>query len=849
MHVQAPLLSFLPPPTMVLQRYISQLLLSYAQRYISNLEASVNLWGGDMVFNNLDVRLDVLQQSLGIPAAFSLSKGFIKELRVHIPWSSITSAPVEVTFTGVEAVLTFNPNASKQPSAAAPTPPATPRASVPPGGPSTPTSASAEEESGGWASELITKIIANLSIHVHELSLKYLERDVCACLRLHSLSLHSTDPSWRSTDFMDLLGPWKLIHKALTITAVSFFLYPDDAAAAPVKNERVCILQQLSISCRIKSYLAALGATADITSWSTNALASTPTPASLLPAAASASVPSSAPSPNQKALPRPLPPPCGPAITVDVHVTEAVDLSLSSYQFERLHSLIQSKSDFYATSAAAARVAQSIAAAPAVIARDQHSKDKRKAGLARTTKKGSAAATPDGRTEKGGGKSEVTTGKGAGVGVNGGAAGSKGWVSWMWEFVAAEEEEDEDVLAVKERDDRAEFVRTMGHLAPSDEIVFCFHLSAIAVHIRSDQAETDEDSAEASDDSLPLVTELTSDSLVSPKPALPSPPRSYPLEPTTSLSSGIAVLESLSALSPSSSAASAKASAASWSSASSFASLHIHELAMILSQPLLLSKPAAVTAPPSPGSPLSSSAAAAAAAVVKPPTFAMNVVSVSVSVVDEPSAAPRAVVTFGPEFGALPASTQPLDDGLVHRAHKSKVKGRVSPFQATSCLHRNKYWDRVTDAGEQQHLLYALSIYHTVKAASSASATDSDPVFPSTSSPWAACFDVLLGPLSVSVDWSSAGTERLIHQILVFLKTVQSISAEEALSPLTAVVSSPTSTCWLQMKCAVPSCGGYILGNPCPGHGPDGSKRCRKNVVVNPCHHYTAHVEVACLPY
>ena len=58
-------------------------------------------------------------------------------------------------------------------------------------------------------------------------------------------------------------------------------------------------------------------------------------------------------SPNVQALPRPLPPPCGPAITVDVHVMETVDLSLSSYQFERLHSIIQSKSDFYATSAAA----------------------------------------------------------------------------------------------------------------------------------------------------------------------------------------------------------------------------------------------------------------------------------------------------------------------------------------------------------------------------------------------------------------------------------------------------------------------------------------------------------------
>ena len=194
----------------------------------------------------------------------------------------------------------------------------------------------------------------------------------------------------------------------------------------------------------------------------------------------------------------------------------------------------------------------------------------------------------------------------------------------------------------------------------------------------------------------------------------------------------------------------------------------------------------------------------------------------------------------------------------------SKVRGRSSPFGSSSCLHRSKYWDRVAEAGRQQHLLYALSIYHTVKLVldpathselpfHSSSSSSSSTASPS-SSPYAACFDVLLGPLSLSVDWSSAGTDRLIHQLLIFLKTMQSISAEEeqtATPPTSSASSSAPSTavCWLQLRCAVPSCGGNILGNPCPGHGPDGQQRCRKTVVSNPCKHYTAHVEVACLPY
>ena len=566
----------------------------------------------------------MLQHSLGIPAAFTLSKGFIKELRVHIPWSSITSAPVEVTFTGVECVLHFNPTAEETPTPLL-TPPATPRAqsTLPPTAPTTPSNPP-EDDSGGWASDLITKIIANLSLHVHDLSLKYLEGDVCACLRLPSLSLHSTDPSWRSSAFMDLLGPWKLIHKVLTVNHLSFFLYPDGGkVATPVKNERVCILQQLSISCRIKSYLAALGATADLTSWSTNALATTATPSSLLPSSAGVGVGGVGGPPNTKALPRPLPPPCGPAITVDVHVLETVDLSLSSYQFERLHSLIQSKSDFYATSAAAARVAQSIAAVPAVIAQqDQHAKDKKRTLKAKPPNHSGRppSSTPNTGGGVGGDPSApggAKRGSGGGDSNGRGEGASKGWMSWMWDFVAAEEEEDDDHLHLKEREERLLFFSTMGHLAPSDEIVFCLHMKAIALHIRSDEEEGEEEE----ETPLPSATELTTDRVLSAKSQTPSPPRSYPLSASSALSS-LPFLDNPPPLSATPTLQS------SWSSASSFASLHIHELGMILSQPLLLAKP--TTSSSSPSSANSSTLPSAGA--VKPPTFCVNVqFSLSVS--------------------------------------------------------------------------------------------------------------------------------------------------------------------------------------------------------------------------
>jgi hypothetical protein len=101
---------------MVLQRYLTQLILSYARKYIRNIEANLNisLWGGDVVLNNLDIRLDgqcarlgesqsgildlalqgvlmapgclsftVLQRELGVPREFEFSRGFIKESAHH----------------------------------------------------------------------------------------------------------------------------------------------------------------------------------------------------------------------------------------------------------------------------------------------------------------------------------------------------------------------------------------------------------------------------------------------------------------------------------------------------------------------------------------------------------------------------------------------------------------------------------------------------------------------------------------------------------------------------------------------------------------------------------------------
>ena len=59
----------------------------------------VSLWGGDAVFHNLDLRLDVLEQELQLP--FSFMSGHIHELQIHVPWTKLASEPITITINTI----------------------------------------------------------------------------------------------------------------------------------------------------------------------------------------------------------------------------------------------------------------------------------------------------------------------------------------------------------------------------------------------------------------------------------------------------------------------------------------------------------------------------------------------------------------------------------------------------------------------------------------------------------------------------------------------------------------------------------------------------------------------------
>lgn len=52
-----------------------------------------------MTFQNLDIRLDILQQELHLP--LTIVSGHIHELTIRIPWTKIASEPIQININTI----------------------------------------------------------------------------------------------------------------------------------------------------------------------------------------------------------------------------------------------------------------------------------------------------------------------------------------------------------------------------------------------------------------------------------------------------------------------------------------------------------------------------------------------------------------------------------------------------------------------------------------------------------------------------------------------------------------------------------------------------------------------------
>ena len=92
--------------------------MGYVDKYVKLRpeDFQLSLWGGDAVLHNLDLRLDVIERAIQLPIIFK--SGHIQELRIHVPWTKLTSEPLVITINTIECIfklrdVPYNESSSK----------------------------------------------------------------------------------------------------------------------------------------------------------------------------------------------------------------------------------------------------------------------------------------------------------------------------------------------------------------------------------------------------------------------------------------------------------------------------------------------------------------------------------------------------------------------------------------------------------------------------------------------------------------------------------------------------------------------------------------------------------------
>jgi len=237
-----------------LRRYLTSALGRSLAKYISNINVETLGVGGDIILRDLELRLDVLQESLNIPLAFEFSRGFIKELRIQIFWTQLFSRPIHVKVSTIEIILTArselefmrlqlefqrkkkdHANAAsddgsniwqtsssvlkgndddmdQQPSPSMPSANEQDRSIL------DEENEFENESDQGWFRNAVRRILANVTIEVNDLVLKYEHANVVLATSFGSLQVYSADPenSWKAS-FQEPKGPCRSIHKAFDV--------------------------------------------------------------------------------------------------------------------------------------------------------------------------------------------------------------------------------------------------------------------------------------------------------------------------------------------------------------------------------------------------------------------------------------------------------------------------------------------------------------------------------------------------------------------------------------------------------------------------------------------------------
>src|ERR1700761_3281435 len=156
-----------------LESYITPLLMGFIDKYVKlkKEDFQLSLWGGDVVLNKLDLRVDIVKQLLNLPV--TIKSGFVHELRIHVPWTRLYSEPCVITINTIECILKVNQqNAEDQSSSSA-------ENSLTTSGSSKSLTSEVdqvdENAPPGYMQSLATKILHNINVVINNLIVKFVE--------------------------------------------------------------------------------------------------------------------------------------------------------------------------------------------------------------------------------------------------------------------------------------------------------------------------------------------------------------------------------------------------------------------------------------------------------------------------------------------------------------------------------------------------------------------------------------------------------------------------------------------------------------------------------------------------
>jgi hypothetical protein len=227
--------------TQPVRAYLSSLLREQLRQYLDDgtqLEA-LGVLGSEIVLHKIELRLDALKRLVPVPPGFAITRGFVRELRIIIPWTALFSQAISVKLDTVECVLetidskTNDGNSTYQTEQNNVTKDTSTTSS------STYTGNSSEGIGGGgggglpaWLQSRVTKILSNVTLSVQNLVFRYVHKSIAVVMSLRSLEIVSADPhlAW-AAGFVDPEGPQKISYKVLAIKDLTISL--DDS---PIKN-------------------------------------------------------------------------------------------------------------------------------------------------------------------------------------------------------------------------------------------------------------------------------------------------------------------------------------------------------------------------------------------------------------------------------------------------------------------------------------------------------------------------------------------------------------------------------------------------------------------------------------